>query len=174
MTRTIWFAVFCLVGLGSAAAIKTAGPFATSVAAPTADQGDIELAAVPNELTKSDRLRLPSVRVETEASVPPAMTPAEIPPAAPETIKPETTKPEATKLETTKLETTKKVENRHWRDANAKIVPTEESRRHAKRNEPKKSGGTTASNAKPEPWHCRRDAMGSLLRSLDLSPRCDL
>jgi hypothetical protein len=159
MTRTTWFALFCLVGLGAAMAIKTAGPFATPVVAPTADESNIEPAAVPNELTKSDRLPLPSARVETarvetEASLPPAMTAAETPPAVPETIK--------------------KVENRRWQDANARIVPTESARRHAKRSEPRKSAGTTAANAKTEVWHCRRDAMGSLLRSLDLSPRCDL
>jgi hypothetical protein len=158
MTRTIWFALFCVAGLGAAMAIKTAGPFANSVVAPAADQSNIELAAVPNEVTKSDRLPLPSARVETEASLPPAMTPTEIPPDVPETMP----------------GTIKKVEHRRWQDANAKIVPTESSRRHAKRSEPRKSGGTTASNAKTEVWHCRRDAMGSLLRSLDLSPRCDL
>jgi len=162
MTRTIWFALFCVVGLGAARAVKTAGPFANP--APTADDSNIELAAVPNELTKSDRLPLPSIRVETEASLPPAPattlaeTPAEIPAEVPETIK--------------------RVEKRRWQDANAKIVPTESSRRHVKRSEPRKSAGTTASNAKTgtktEVWHCRRDAMGSLLRSLDLSPRCDL
>jgi hypothetical protein len=158
MTRTIWFALFCVVGLGAAMAIRMAGPIATSVAAPTADESNTEPAAVPNELTKSDRLPLPSAPVETEASLPPAMAtaqiPAEIPPPVPETIK--------------------KVEDRHWQDANARIVPTESSRRHARKSEPRKSGGTTASNAKTEVWHCRRDAMGSLLRSLDLSPRCDL
>jgi hypothetical protein len=163
MARTIWFALFCLVGLGATVTIKTAGPPATSVGEPKADQGNIEPAPVPNELAKSDRLELHSTRVETAASVPPAtIMPAEIPPAAPETI------------ETIKPETIKKVPDRHWQDANAKIVPDETSRRHAKRNEPKKSAGTSASNAKTEAWHCRRGAMGSLLRSLDLSPRCDL
>jgi hypothetical protein len=167
MTRTIWFALFCVAGLGAATAIKTAGPFAGPVVASTADESNVEPAAVPNESTKSDRLplfsaRLDTARVETEASLPPApaMTPAEIPPAEPETVKQD--------------ENRKKAENRRWQDANAKIVPTESSRRHVKRSEPKKSGGTTASNAKTEVWHCRRDAMGSLLRSLDLSPRCDL
>jgi hypothetical protein len=161
MTRTIGFALFCVVGLGAATAIKTAGPFAGPVVASTADKGNFEPAAAPNESTKSDRLplfsaRVDTVRVETEASLPPApaMTPAEIPPAEPETIK--------------------KAESRHWQDANARIVPTESSRRHAKRSEPRKSAGTTVSSAKTEVWHCRRDAMGSLLRSLDLSPRCDL
>jgi hypothetical protein len=159
MTRTIWFALFCLVGLGAVAAIKTATPSASSAVESTADPSNIELAAVSNELTKSDRLPLPNLplpveSVATEASVPPAMMPAETPSAEPETIK--------------------KVEHRHWQDANAKIVPTESSRQHAKRNEPRKIEGTTAANAKTGPWHCRRDAMGSILRSLDLSPRCDL
>jgi hypothetical protein len=167
MTRTIWFAVFCLVGLGAAAAIKTATPSAGSAVESIADQSNIELAAVPNELTKSDRLPLPNLplpslplpsapveSVATEASVPPAMMPAETPPAEPDTIK--------------------KVEHRHWQDANARIVPTESSRQRFKRNEPRKTEGTTAANARTVPWHCRRDAMGSLLRSLDLSPRCDL
>jgi hypothetical protein len=163
MSRTIWFALFCVVGLGAAMAIRTAGPFANSVAAPTADASDIEAAAVPNELTKSDRLPLPSARVATETSLPPApaMTPAEIPPDLPETM-------------AAAPEPIKKVENRRWQDANAKIVPTESSRRHTKRSEPRKSAGSTVSSAKTEVWHCRRDAMGSLLRSLDLSPRCDL
>jgi hypothetical protein len=162
MTRTIWFAVFCFVGLGAVAAIKTATPSASSAVESTADPSNIELAAVPNELTKSDRLPLPSLplpsapveSVATEASVPAAMMPAETPPAEPETIK--------------------KVEHRHWQDANARIVPTESSRQHAKRNAPRRIEGTTAANAKTGPWHCRRDAMGSILRSLDLSPRCDL
>jgi hypothetical protein len=162
MSRTIWFALFCVVGLGAAVAIRTAGPFATPVAA-TADESNIEPAAVPNELTKSDRLPLPGARVATETSLPPApaMTPAETPPDVPETV-------------TGAPEPIKKVESRHWQDANAKIVPTESSRRHVKRSEPRKSAGTTVSSAKTEVWHCRRDAMGSLLRSLDLSPRCDL
>jgi hypothetical protein len=160
MSRTIWFALFCVAGLGAAMAIKAAGPFVTPVAA-TADESNIELAAVPNELTKSDRLPLPSARVATEASLPPAMTSAEIPPDVPETM-------------AAAPESIRKVENRHWRDANAKIVPTESSRPHIKRSEPRKSAGTTVSSAKTEVWHCRRDAMGSLLRSLDLSPRCDL
>jgi hypothetical protein len=161
MSRTIWFALFCVVGLGAAMAIRTAGPFTTSAAAPTADASDIEAAAVPNELTKSDRLPLPSARVATEASLPPAPAPAETPPDVPETM-------------AAAPESIRKVESRHWQDANAKIVPTESSRRHVKRSEPRKSAGTTVSSAKTEVWHCRRDAMGSLLRSLDLSPRCDL
>jgi hypothetical protein len=168
MSRTIWFALFCVVGLGAAMAIRTAGPLAGPVVASAADDSNVEPAAVPNELTKSDRLSLFSARmdtapVETEASLPPApaMTPAEIPPDVPETM-------------AAAPEPIKKVENRRWQDANAKIVPTESSRRHVKRSEPRKSAGTTVSSAKTEVWHCRRDAMGSLLRSLDLSPRCDL
>jgi hypothetical protein len=165
MTRTIWLAFFCLVGLGAAVAIKTAMPFAALVVEPTADQSRIEPTSAPNELAKSDRLELSSTRVETEDSVPPAkILPAEIPSDGPEAIKPETIKPDAIK----------KVADRRWQDANARANPVVSHRRHAKRSESKKSGATPSSNARAEVWHCRRDAMGSLLRSLDLSPRCDL
>jgi hypothetical protein len=166
MSRTIWFALFCVVGLGAVMAIKAAGPFAAPVVA-AADESNIEPAAVPNELTKSDRLPLPSARVATEASPPPA-------PAATLTETPVETPPEVPETMAAAPEPIKKVENRHWRDANAKIVPTESSRGHVKRSEPRNSAGTTVSSTKTEVWHCRRDAMGSVLRSLDLSPRCDL
>jgi hypothetical protein len=32
----------------------------------------------------------------------------------------------------------------------------------------------SAVNAKLRPFHCRQDTVGSLLRALDLAPRCDL
>ena len=51
MSRTIWFALFCVVGLGAAMAIRTAGPFATPVAA-TADESNIELAGRAQRIDK--------------------------------------------------------------------------------------------------------------------------
>jgi hypothetical protein len=155
MSRTMWLALFCLVGLAPALAIKVAAPPAFLVVQPTQDQSKIEPAFAPNELAKSDRLELPNTRVEAETIVPPAKTmPTEIPSSSPETIK--------------------KVADRHWQDAHAGIVSVVSPRRHAISKESKKSAGTSPSNARAEVWHCRRDAMGSLLRSLDLSPRCDL
>ena len=155
MTRTMWLALFCLVGLGAAVAIKALTPPSALVVEPALDQSKTEPASAPNELAKSDRLELPNTRVETEDIVPPTKTmPTETPSAGRETIK--------------------KVADRHWQDANARTTSVASPRRHTKSKESKKSAGTPPSNARAEIWHCRQDAMGSLLRSLDLSPRCDL
>jgi hypothetical protein len=151
----MWLALFCLVGLGAAVAIKALTPPSALVVEPALDQSKTEPASAPNELAKSDRLELPNTRVETEDIVPPTKTmPTETPPAGRETIK--------------------KVADPHWQDANARTTSVASPRPHTKSKESKKSAGTPPSNARAEVWHCRQDAMGSLLRSLDLSPGCDL
>jgi hypothetical protein len=61
----------------------------------------------------------------------------------------------------------------HWRDANATAMSVASTPRDAKSQESKKSAGQNPPKARAEVWHCRQDAVGSLLRSLDLSPRCD-
>jgi hypothetical protein len=133
--------------------MKAATPPAALVVESALDQSKTEPASAPNELAKSDRLELPNTRVEAENIVAPMKTmPVETPSTARETVK--------------------KV--RHWQDANASTIPVASPRRHTKSKESKKSAGTIPSNARAEVWHCRQDAMGSLLRSLDLSPRCDL
>ena len=155
MSRTMWLALFCLIGLGPAIAIKFAAPPASLVVEPARDQSKTEPAFAPNESAKSDRLELPNARAETEIIVPAAKPmPAEIPSTSPATVK--------------------KVAGRHWQDANARTISVASPRRHTKSRESKKSASISPSNARAEVWHCRQDAMGSLLRSLDLSPRCDL
>jgi len=149
----MWFALFCLVGLGAAVAMKAATPPAALVVESALDLSKSEPASAPNELAKSDRLELPNTRVEPENIVPPTKTmPTETPSAGRETIK--------------------KVADRHWQDANARTTSVASPGRHTK--ESKKRAGIPPSNARAEIWHCRQDAMGSLLRSLDLSPRCNL
>jgi hypothetical protein len=83
--------------------------------------------------------------------------------------------PEAAPAETpsTKPDTIKDP-SRRWRDANAKIPPPNSPHRHTITRVQEKSAGSNAPKARAEVWHCRQDAVGSLLRSLDLSPRCDL
>jgi hypothetical protein len=58
--------------------------------------------------------------------------------------------------------------------ANARISSIASPGRHAKSKESNTSAGKYPPNGRAEIWHCRRDAMGSLLRALDLSPRCNL
>jgi hypothetical protein len=175
MSRTLWLALFCMLGLGPAIAIKLATRPAALVVETAQDQSKIEPAFAPNESAKSDRLELPDTPAKTEFIVP-------------------TTKPMLAESPSTNPETIKKVDidhavvhqapvfesglvrraDRSWRNANAKINPVESPRQHTKSNESKQSVGKYPPNKTAEVWHCRQDAMGSVLRSLDLSPRCNL
>jgi hypothetical protein len=198
MTRTMWIALFCLVGLGPAIAIKIVTRPAALAFEATQDQGRqdqsrTELALAPNEAAKADRLPLHEIRAETEVMPVAQPEPSETPAAGPDD--------------------TVKVPGRHWQDANAKALPGESlprggsgadagdentSNREAEPpprfNRNAKGAGVapperahrhtiarrpieSASSNPPKPrevWHCRQDAMGSVLRSLDLSPRCNM
>jgi hypothetical protein len=148
----MWIALFCLVISGASIAIRVTMPASWFVeAAPP--QSKIGTGPVPNEAAKSDRLELPSIRAETETMPAAQPAPVENPPSKPATIK---------------------IPSQRWQDANAKIALPEPPHRRPITREPKKTAGSNPPTAKAEAWHCRQDAMGSLLRSLDLSPRCNL
>ena len=107
MTRTMWIALFCLVGLGPAIAIKIVTRPAALAFEATQDQGRqdqsrTELALAPNEAAKADRLPLHEIRAETEVMPVAQPEPSETPP-----------------------DDTVKVPGRHWQDANAKALPGE-------------------------------------------------
>jgi hypothetical protein len=192
MTRTMWIALFCLVGLGPAIAIKVVTRPSPAVEA-AQDQGRTELAWGPNEAAKSDRLKLPDMRAESEAMPAAQPEPLVAPPAG--------------------LETTSNP-GRRWQDANAKalpgeslprtgsgadtgddnasskeakpalrfnrngkasgIAPSEPPHRHAIARKPIESAGNSPAKPETHTWHCRQDATGSFLRALDLSPRCNM
>ncbi len=155
MSSTMWLALFCLVGLAPAIAIKVAAPPASLVVEPAQDQSKVEPAFALNESAKSDRLELPNARAKTEITLTAAKSmPVETPSNSPETVK--------------------KVADRHWQNANAKIVSAASPPRHTKSKELKQIAGKYPPNERAAVWHCRQDAVGSLLRSLDLSPRCNL
>ena len=173
MTRTMWIALSCLVISAASIAIRVAMPQASLFGEALPDQSKIVMASVPNEAAKSDRLELPVIRAETASTPAAQAAPVEAPSTEAETTKSETTKPETNKPETRKPETNR-IPHRRWRDANASVAPLEQPHRRSIAGEPKKSVGNNPPKARAEVWHCRQDAMGSLLRSLDLSPRCDL
>jgi hypothetical protein len=161
MTRMLWLAAFCLAGLGTAIAIRAAMPMDSPVAKSTQVRSTPWSAFTPNETAKSDRLELPVARAEIETS-PTISMPVEAPSASPEPAI-AATSPD-------------------WREANAKAVSAAPSDRPLRSNKPKrrlteheKRPIERAASEKPRAaFHCRQDAMGGLLRSLDLSPRCDL
>jgi hypothetical protein len=152
MTRTMWIALFCLVTSGTAIAIRVAAPASFSVGS-VPQPGKIETGPVANEATKSDRLELPTIRPETQI----------IPASQALSVESPSSQPEAVTIP-----------SRDWHDANARIAPPEPPHRRPEAREPKKGAASKPPAPRAEAWHCRQDAMGSLLRSLDLSPRCNL
>src|ERR1700731_4496323 len=118
----MWLALFCLVGLAPAIAIKVAAPLASLVVEPAQGHGKIEAGFALKESAKSDRLELPNARTETEIIVPAAKPmPVETPSTSPETVK--------------------KVADQHWQNANPKIIPVASPPRRTKSKELKQSAG---------------------------------
>src|ERR1700730_12125235 len=107
MTRTMWIALFCLVGLGPAIAIKVVTRPASEAAQDQSrqDQSRTELALAPNEAAKADRLPLHDIGAET------AVMPAG--------------QPEPSEIAATGPDETVKVPGRRWRDANARALAGE-------------------------------------------------
>jgi len=185
MTRTMWIALFCLVGLGPAVAIKVVMRPASPAVEAVQDPGRTVTALGPNEAAKSDRLKLFDMRAESEV----------MPAAQPESSGTAPATPE-----------TGGMPGRRWQDANAKassgdadtgeegasnkqakpglrfnrngkssgIAPPEPPHRHTIARKPIESAGDTPPKPETHAWHCRQDATGSLLRALDLSPRCNM
>jgi hypothetical protein len=163
MSRTMWIALFCIIGLGPLIAIKLATP-ASLVVEAAQDQSKIEPALAVNESGKADRLKLPDTPAKTEIVAPATKaTPAENTSTSPETINPSASpKP------------IKGTPSGHWQDANATAMSVASPPRRAKSKESKESAGQDPPKPRADAWHCRQDAMGGLLRSLDLSPRCNM
>ena len=166
MTRTMWIALFCLMGLSPAIAIKIVMRPAAPAVEAAQDQNRTEMALAPNEVAKSDRLPLPDIRAEAE------VMPA--PPEAVETPREAAVETPATRQDETVKTETVKIPHRRWQDANASVAPS--GPRH--RGTIDRKTINSAANAPPRPraeaFHCRQDAVGGILRSLDLSPRCHL
>jgi hypothetical protein len=188
MGRTIWVAVFCLATLGAGAAIRIVAPSAYTVGEPGSVQRKIdrmELALAPNELAKSDRLPLPDVRAETEMvpAVPPGTEAT--PSTASATIPGGHWQDANAKVTSDEIDSGSREENASGKDgepplrlnrhgSDSRIAPSEQSHRRAMTREPKVSVSTNSPKPRAEAWRCRQDAMGSILRSLDLSPRCNM
>jgi hypothetical protein len=171
----MWLALFCMIGLGPAIAIKVAALAAALVVEPAQDQSKIEPAFAPNELAKADRLERPDTPAKTEfvVSVTKPM-PAESPSTSAETVEKVNTDHAVVHQAPIFKGGLGRPAEQNWQNANAKISSVESPRRHTKSNELIQSTGKHPPNKTAEVWHCRQDAMGSLLRSLDLSPRCNL
>jgi hypothetical protein len=170
MPRTIWFALFCVAVLGALMTIKIATtPSLLAVATPH-DQTAMEVAFAPNAEAKSDRLPLPDIRQATESDpVPPLAMAVETPSSSPDTSDRATDESTRNTLDPSP----RKVAHRRWQNSNAKLIADDPPRRHAKvRSEKTNADNNEHENTARNVFHCRQDALGTMLRSLDLSPRC--
>src|SRR5258708_33353517 len=137
MSRTMWPAVFCLIGLGPAIAIMAGAP-SSLVVERAQHRSEMKPAFALNDSAKSNRLELLNASAETEITVPATkLMPADTPSTSPETVK--------------------KVEDRHCQNASAKIISAT-PRRHIKSKETKQNAGKYPPNERAEAWHWRNDA----------------
>jgi len=170
MLRTMWFALSCVAVLAATIVIKVATPSPVAVVV-THDQTAIGGAFGLNEAAKSDRLPLPEIGKPADPDpVPPLATTMSVD-APSSSLETTSNSIDAPTRETTDA-TPKKIGHPRWQDANAKLIADTPPRRHT-RARPEKTNadndrGKTTSNV----FRCRQDGLGSLLRSLDLSPRC--
>ncbi len=186
MTRTMWIALFCLVGLGPAVAIRVVTLPASLAVEPARDPDKTEMAPAPNESAKSDRLELPDIRAEARITPSPQAASVEMPSTGPETINSpgrrwqdanarasgESLPRTGSGVDTASREESASNNNKEIKGS--RTARSEPPHRHAITRKQQRSVGNNPPKPKAEVWHCRQDSMGSLLRSLNLAPRCDL
>jgi hypothetical protein len=93
--------------------------------------------------------------------------PVEVAPRPPETTKRAINETPHKTADTT----TKQIARRRWQDSNAKLIDAPPPR-PAKAKPEKTSADNDQSKTTSHVFQCRKDAFGSLLRSMDLSPHC--
>ncbi len=132
-----------------------------------------------NAAAKSDKLYIPA-RVQTMDTAPVTTlvttVSVEVPPAPPAITGKVINEPSRNADDTP----TKKTAHQRWQDSNAKLIDDPPPRRQAKPkpektsadNNQTKTPSQTSSQTPSHVFQCRQDAFGSLLRTLELSPRC--
>jgi len=176
----MWFALSGLAGLGAIVAIKAATTsLQMPVVAPPAQHATVEEGLAPDRAAKSDRLPIPVLHEPAVAAALPqmgAVLPAATPAGAMDELldRPETpAKPPSVAADEPPRRPAETRPHRHrWQDANARLVETPHQRRHAKAQRPRTEAADEPSKATANAVPCRQDAVGGLLRALDLSPRC--
>ena len=171
MLRTMWFALSCLAILGAMVAIKIAATPASPSVAAAHDQTAMEDAFASNTAAKSDRLYIPEKvqPMETDPSRSLVTTiPVEVTPHPSETAGGAVNETSHKTIDPP----AKQMAHRRWQDSNAKLIADPAPRRQAKARPEKRSADNDPGKTTSHVFRCRQDSFGSLLRSLDLSPRC--
>ena len=179
MHRTVWFALCCLAGFGTLVSIKAiATPSLFAVVtnfpdAPRTRPGPDE-SLTPNRAARSDRLPIPDMRPPTNtltrqvATATTPVVPVERAPAPPNIP----AEPARTNADDTRQVATRTVAHRRWRKANAKLIAAPPQQRLVRKPRPTAAADNRTGKVIVNTLPCRQDAVGGLLRTLDLSPRC--
>jgi hypothetical protein len=172
----MWFALCCLA-VGALVSIKAiATPSLLAVVAnfpdaPRTRPGPDE-SLTPNRAAKSDRLPIPDMRTPANAFTPQvatATTPFVPVERAPATIPAE---PARTNADDGRQMEAWTVAHRRWRKANAKLIAAPPQQRLVRKSHPTAEADNGTGKVIVNTLPCRQDAVGGLLRALDLSPRC--
>src|ERR1700723_3823348 len=158
VTRTVWLAVLCLIGLGAMVTIKAGTPPPPPNAGASLDETTIARASSRDTLTKADKLEIAYVRAPLVENPIMQVTKAtdETPPRP---------------LSST---ATPKIVTRHWHDPNAKKSASASPDRSIKVQQPKNGKNVDRAKATVDLKPCRRpEGFAGLLRALNLSPGCD-
>ena len=181
MHRIVWFALCCLAGFGtlvSIEAIATPSLFAVVANFPDAPRtrpGPDE-SLTPNRAAKSDRLPIPDMRPPTNTFTPQAqvamattpVVPVERAPASPNIP----AEPARTNADDARQMAAWTAAHRRWRKANAKLIAAPPQQRLVRKPRPTAEADNRTGKVIVNTLPCRQDAVGGLLRALDLSPRC--
>jgi hypothetical protein len=179
MHRTVWFALCCLAvgALVSIKAIATPSLFSVLASFPDAPRTRPEPddSLTPNRAAKSDRLPIADMRAPTNTFIPQMATattpfvPDERAPATPPNIPAE---PARTNADDARQMAAWTVAHRRWRKANAKLIADPPRQRLVRKPRPTAEAEDRTGKVIVNTLPCRQDAVGGLLRALDLSPRC--
>jgi len=187
MHRNLWFALGCVAGFGALVSIKAFAVVANLPDAPRTRPGPYET-LTPNRAAKSDRSPLPDMRAPTNAFVATATTPvvpvetAPAPPNVPATpvVPVETApappnvpaEPARTNADDARQISASAVAQRRWRKLNTKLIAAPPQHRPVRKPRPTAEAENRTGKVIVNTLPCRQDAMGGLLRALDLTPRC--
>jgi hypothetical protein len=179
MHRTVWFAFCCLVaGFGALVSIKaiaTPSLFAVATNFPDAPRTRLgpDGSLTPNRAAKSDRLPIPDMRAPTNTFTPQVAT-ATTPVVPVERAPPPNipAEPARTNADDARQMAAWTVAHQRWRKANAELIAAPPQQRLARKQRPTAEADNRTGKVIINTLPCRQDAVGGLLRALDLSPRC--
>ena len=170
MHRNLWFALGCVAGFGALVSIKAFAVVANLPDAPRTPPGPYE-SLTPNRAAKSDRSPLPDMRARTNTFVATTTTPVvpvETAPAPPNIP----AEPARTNVDDARQTAASPVAQRRFRKLNTKLIAAAPQQRPVRKPHPTAEAENRTGKVIVNTLPCRQDAMGGLLRALDLTPRC--